>query len=399
MLSRFAVSVSLAALLILPVAAQDADPYFPPPGTAWETISPTEAGFEPARLQVAIDFAIEHETAFDWDEEGTFDARDLSLVQAMNRAREPHSSPIGLIEPRGGPTGIILRHGRIVAEWGEPFEVDMTFSVSKTFLSHVIGLAVEDGLIDDVQDRAGDYVPYLFEDPHNAPITWDQLLRQTSGWTGTLHDKPDWADRPGENGWSDLLAGPPVPGEHWEYNDVRVNLLALATLEVIRQPLPDVLRTRIMGPIGASDTWHWEGYDNSWVDIDGQQVQSVAGGGHWGGGMFISARDQARFGLLGLHRGNWDGTQLLATSWYEAALTPTTTQPYYGFMNFFLGSVHPRATHAPEGSWLYLGAGSNIIFVDPTHDMVAVVRWIDYRQQDEFLRLLMEALVMEAIEE
>ena len=105
--------------------------------------------------------------------------------------------------------------------------------------------------------------------------------------------------------WSDLAAGPPVPGEHWEYNDTRVNLLALAALEVARRPLPDILRERIMEPIGASDAWHWEGYENSYVDIDGEMIQSVAGGGHWGGGMFISARDQARFGLLGLHRGNW----------------------------------------------------------------------------------------------
>jgi len=108
--------------------------------------------------------------------------------------------------------------------------------------------------------------------------------------------------------------------------------------------------------------------------------------------MFISARDQARFGLLGLHRGNWDGEQLLAGSWYDLALTPTDQQPYYGFMNFYLGGVFPRGTNAPMGSWMYLGAGSNIIFIDPTHDLVAVVRWIDYRQMDEFLRLLMEAI-------
>ncbi len=385
-------ALALMSALALPAFAQDDAPYFPPPGDAWEVIAPADAGFDAARLQGAIDFAIEHETRFDGELGEIADARDLVLVQAINRASEPVSSPIGPIEPRGEPTGIIIRHGRIVAEWGEPFEVDMTFSVSKTFLSHTMGLAVEDGLIADVQDRAGDYVPYLFEDPHNQPITWDQLLRQTSGWSGTLHDKPDWADRPGEEAWSDLVAGPPVPGEHWEYNDVRVNLFALALLEVVRRPLPELLRTRIMDPIGASDTWHWEGYENSWVDIDGEQMQSVAGGGHWGGGMFISARDQARFGLLGLHRGNWNGEQLLSEDWYAASLTPTATQPYYGYMNFFLGHVYPRATNAPEGSWAYLGAGTNMIFIDPSHDLVAVVRWIDYRQTDEFLGLLLGAL-------
>jgi len=382
---------ALFLALAIPASAQD-EPYFPPAGDAWETIAPEDAGFNPVSLELAITFAVENETGFDWDTEGIHDPRDLVLMQAMNRGREPLNSPIGPIEPRGAPTGIILRHGRIVAEWGEPFEVDMTFSVSKTFLSHTLGVMVEDGLIADVSDRAGKYVPHLFEDPHNAPITWDQLLRQTSGWSGTLFGKPDWADRPGEEPWSDLAEGPPTPGEHWEYNDTRVNLLALAALEVARRPLPDILRERIMDPIGVSDTWHWEGYENSYVDIDGEMIQSVAGGGHWGGGMFISARDQARFGLLGLHRGHWNGEQLLAESWYTAALTPTDQQPYYGYMNFFLGNVYPRATNAPEGSWLYLGAGSNVIFVDPTHDLVAVIRWIDYRQTDEFIRLLMASI-------
>ena len=59
-----------------------------------------------------------------------------------------------------------------------------------------------------------------------------------------------------------------------------------------------------MDPINASQTWRWFGYENSWVVMDGAAVQSVSGGGHWGGGMFISARDQARFGYLTLRRGN-----------------------------------------------------------------------------------------------
>jgi hypothetical protein len=46
---------------------------------------------------------------------------------------------------------------------------------------------------------------------HNAPITWDQLLRQTSGWWGTLFDKPAWADRPArDDPTRDLVAGPPT---------------------------------------------------------------------------------------------------------------------------------------------------------------------------------------------
>ena len=74
--------------------------------------------------------------------------------------------------------------------------------------------------------------------------------------------------------------------------------MALAALNVWRRPLPQVLKENIMDPIGASSTWRWFGYENSWVVLDGSLVQSVTGGGHWGGGMYINAYDMARFGYL-----------------------------------------------------------------------------------------------------
>ena len=53
-----------------------------------------------------------------------------------------------------------------------------------------------------------------------------------------------------------------------------------------------------MTPLGASNTWRWEGYQNSFVEIDSQKMQSVSGGAHWGGGLFISSLDHALVGLL-----------------------------------------------------------------------------------------------------
>src|SRR4051794_17703101 len=93
-----------------------------------------------------------------------------------------------------------------------------------------------------------------------------------------------------------------------------------------------------MDPIGASNTWRWFGYDNAWVVIDGQPVQSVTGGGHWGGGMFINAYDMARFGYLTLRRGKWGDRQLLSETWVNMALTPTGLQSPYGFINYFLNT-------------------------------------------------------------
>ena len=102
------------------------------------------------------------------------------------------------MKARGPAGGLIARNGYIVAEWGEPGRVDVSNSVTKTFLTTVVGLAWQRGLIRDLNDCARDYMPPgvdLFEAEHNQTIKWEHLLRQTSDWQGTLWGKPDWADR------------------------------------------------------------------------------------------------------------------------------------------------------------------------------------------------------------
>jgi CubicO group peptidase (beta-lactamase class C family) len=120
------------------------------------------------------------------------------------------------------------------------------------------------------------------------------------------------------------------PGEYWEYNDVRVNRLSLALLRRFGRPLPDVFAERIMQPIGASSDWSWHGYRTSSVDVDGQMIESVSGGTHWGGGMLIHAEDQARLGLLMSRRGEWNGKQVLPEDWIIKSLRPCLLKPTYG---------------------------------------------------------------------
>jgi CubicO group peptidase (beta-lactamase class C family) len=222
------------------------------------------------------------------------------------------------------------------------------------------------------------------------------MLRQTSDWEGTLWDKPDWADRPPDSYHDDpgkwINRKRDEPGAVWKYNDVRVNALALAATLVWRKPLPQVLKTYIMDPIGASVTWRWYGYRNSWIVLDGLPVQSVSGGGHWGGGMFINAYDMARFGLLTLHRGKWNGKQLISEKWIQQSLTPTTANPGYGYMNFFLNTGKKYLPDAPASAFLHVGNGANIIYVDPEHDLVMVVRWIESNAVDGMVKKVLDAL-------
>ena len=159
-----------------------------------------------------------------------------------------------------------------------------------------------------------------------------------------------------------------------------------------KRPLPEVLKQYVMDPIDASDTWKWNGYRNSWVDVDGERMWSVSGGGHWGGGMWISARDQARFGLLSLRRGEWNGEQLLSREWVDMATTPTPIQPTYGFMNWFLNTDRALMPSVPESSFYHLGAGANKIWVDPEHDLVVVLRWVASEHFDGFAKRVLAAV-------
>jgi len=148
----------------------------------------------------------------------------------------------------------------------------------------------------------------------------------------------------------------------------------------------------VMDRIGASRTWQWHGYENAWVRVDGQHMQSVSGGGHWGGGMFISARDLARFGLLTLRRGRWGDTQVLSEAWVAQSLTPTAQRPTYGYMNWFLNTDQQLLPSAPAAAFYHAGAGANIVYVDPVHNLVVVLRWIDNRQLDDIIAAVLEAM-------
>lgn len=381
------------ALLIAAEAAGAAD-YLPQRGDAWSTHTPAREGFDGTKLQAAIAFAVAHETKLSPALDGIIDQRDQRITIPLQFAHEPFSSPIGLLTPHAPANGLIVRHGYIVAEWGDTRAVDMTHSVTKTFLSSVAGVAFDHGLIRNVNDRVLDYVHPSpdFELQHNQTITWDMMLRQTSGWVGTMWGKPWWADRPGKNPWDELAAGPPPVGQQWKYSDVRVNALALALTYLWKRPLPEVLRQYVMDPIGASDSWHWENYTNAWVTIDGKRMPVPPGGGHWGGGMFISARDLGRMGLLGLHNGRWGNKQILSEKWVGMAKTPTPQNPEYGYMNWFLNTDRKLLPAARADAVMFLGNGDNIVFIDYQHDLVAVVRWLDDSQKAEFVRLLEVAI-------
>ncbi len=359
----------------------------------WARVKPAEAGIDPEKLQTAVTFAENNEST--WPR----DLADAGSVPGLTQIEpEPLNKFLGPLKPRGGPAGLLLRGGKIAAEWGDPSRVDMTFSIAKSYLAVLCGLAVKDGLIGNIDDTISSTIDIQeFSGEHNSKITWRHLLTQTSEWTGTLFDKPDHVDHyrqvgaGSDNSRKGELRPLQEPGTYWEYNDVRVNVFSLALLHTFKKPLPDVLKERIMDPIGASDTWVWNGYENSTVMVDGQPMTSVPGGTHWGGGIQINSFDHARFGLLIANDGRWGDQQLIEASWVEQMRTPIDIFPAYGFL-WWLNTNGAHYPGAPETSFFALGAGNNLIWIDPALDIVGVIRWIDQEPTGDLIKAFTEAI-------
>ncbi|MCR9265395.1 MAG: beta-lactamase family protein [Flavobacteriaceae bacterium] len=366
-----------------PIMAQDF--FFPERNQPWKTANKNQFKYDVQHLEKAVDFAKANEYS---------ESRDLRRAILKGFEREPFHEILGPTKKRGGPAGMILKDGYVLASWGDTKRVDMTFSVTKSFLSTVAGLAEDAGLIQDTKDKVAHYVwDGTFDGEHNAKITWEHLLQQNSDWSGELWGLKDWADRPPNEGGLDDWKFRKLnePGTVMEYNDVRVNVLAYSLTNVWRKPLPMVLKERLMDKIGATTTWRWYGYDHAWTEIDGLQMKSVTGGGHSGAGLFISTEDMARFGMVFLNQGKWDQEQLISQEWIKKATQPSVPNVNYGYMWWLnqKGSRHWEGV--PEHLFYAAGFGGNFIVVDQKNGLLMVTRWLEPSKIGDFVKQVYEA--------
>ncbi len=365
------------AAQVRPIGAQ-APTYFPPRGE-WKTMPARAAGLDSAKLADAVAYALSHASTWDFEKDQV----------------RTFGPPVGpLPKARAGTNGIILRHGYIVASFGDVSANDPVYSVAKSFLSTVAALAVDRHLIKDVNDPLSAYIhDGGYDSPHNRLITWRNHLQQESEWEGSLWGKN--ADFVGVEQFGAGARRPRAiqdPGSYYEYNDVRINRFSLSLAELFGAPVPEILKNNIMDPIGASADWRWVPYDNSQVTINGRTFGSVSGGTRWGGGLWINSQDMARFGLLVLNKGNWNGRQLVSSQWFKDATTPSAHGPDYGFL-FWLNTRQKQWPSArPHRALRRSVQGSNIIWVDPEHDMVLVWHWYENRAVDGMLQRLVAAV-------
>lgn len=352
----------------------------------WMTKTPDSQGLDGEALNNAVAFAMANEYT---------GSRDLRIAILEGFRREPFHTLLGPTKKRGGPAGVVVKNGYIVAQWGDLERVDMTFSVTKSYLSTVAGLAVQNGLIKHVEDPVHKYVwDGTFDGTHNSQVTWEHLLNQSSDWSGELFGIKDWADRPPSEGGLDEWKYRKLntPGSVMEYNDVRVNVLAYSLLQVWRKPLPQVLKEHLMDPIDASSTWRWFGYQDAWVTLDGMKMKSVTGGGHSGGGVFVSTLDQARFGYLILNDGRWKNQNVLDADWIAKATASSQANESYGYM-WWLNKGPRKWSQVEDESLFYAaGFGGNFIVIDKANDLMIVTRWLEPKHIGEMVSLVRSAL-------
>ena len=343
-------------------------------------------------LEQAIAFAIAHETGWSRDTKGTWGIH-LDDPPPWNRL-------LGPVHARGPVSGTIVLAGETIASWGEPGRADLTFSVAKTYLALLAGVAHDRGLLPDVDEPVGVRVGGIgFDKGANAQVTWAHLLQQTSEWEGECFGVPEQVDRYRALAFQGVVPsgrkGDPrplrAPGTYWEYNDVRINQLSLALLHLFGRPLPEIFGEAIMAPAGASSDWRWDGYDHAWLELNGRRVQSVPGGSHWGGGVSISSVDQALIGQLLLDKGIANGRQVVSAAWMERMGAPCAIAPFYGYL---VWRNHQQRIFpgVPEDSVFAIGAGGSFTWIEPGRRMVLVVRWIDAAFADAFFSRVLRAL-------
>jgi CubicO group peptidase (beta-lactamase class C family) len=321
----------------------------------------------------------------------------------LNEAAELLARTVGTDKTR---ELVIIRHGRMIWKGDDIDKRHGVWSATKSFTSTVLGLLVADGKC-SLDTRVADVLPEL--KPHYPDVTLRHFTTMTSGYRA-VGDETTGSYKHGPSSTPFVPNPEPLftpPGSQYAYWDSAMNTLALALTKIAGEPIEQLFRRRVADPIGMRN-WDWGDY----ATVDGVIVNGGSGNGNKH--VFISAREMARFGLLFLNQGRWNGEQLIAESWVAEATqvhVPATmpwAQPeseidgrgVYGF-NWWRNGLKPDGARklpaAPEGTFWASGHNNNKCFIIPEWDMVIVRLGLDGKAKDEvwnaFLAKVAEAIL------
>ena len=278
---------------------------------------------------------------------------------------------------RAKTNGLVIYKGYVVAEFGDTTWADPTYSVAKSMMATVAGIAVRDGKIANLDEPVGRTVKDGgYDSPRNALVTWKMHLQQETEWEGKMFGKKDdFVGKRGVRRGRAQAARAEAAGH---------------LLRVQRRPHqpPRPVAAAHLQEAGARRVprrghGRHRRVEHLAVDAVPQQLRrrrrqarcaSVSGGTRWGGGVWINARDMARFGYLWLRGGKWGDRQILPPAYVKAAIAPSAHGPDYGYL-WWLNTQGKNYPGLPTNAYGARGAGSNTITISPDHDLVVVWRW------------------------
>jgi CubicO group peptidase (beta-lactamase class C family) len=258
------------------------------------------------------------------------------------------------LESKGTRAAVVIRGGRIAAEWyWEGVDTATQFpcySTTKSVASTAVGLLVDDGVV-RLEESAAKYVPEWREDAREG-VTVRHLLAMTSGIRNDGEGLRAAEDRIAYGISQPLVS---TPGSAFDYNNCGCSAISVIIRAASGREMADFLQERLYGPLGMTGLWH----------------EKPAGKTLPYSGLHITARDAARFGYLFLRRGRWGDRQIIGETWIDQACgSGSEVNPNYGFLWW----VNPRGAwkDLPRNAYSAQGAHSNNVTVLPSHDLVVV---------------------------
>lgn len=334
--------LSIAAFLLLGLLLSSVHGETAWPGADWDTATPTSQGM---------------------------DAASLDKAKAW-------------LESHNSKSGLVIRHGRIVAEWyfggADRKSQFAAYSTSKSLSSMATGIAIADGKL-ALDHTVGKYVADA-EPVTKRAITVKQLLSMTSG----VHNDPKVTQR--EDLFSFALKSAPMdfkPGEKWDYNNTGLALLSPVFRQATGKQIDQFLGERVFRPIGINEgDWKWDYRESNALPYSGCN---------------ITARAMGRIGLLVLHQGKWQDKEVVPAAWLAESIAPSQElNKSYGYL--WWNNSTKKWPNVPADAFAALGKWDNNIFIVPSLDLV-VIRQSDLapakgHQISEYLKLVCDAVTV-----
>lgn len=278
-------------------------------------------------------------------------------------------------------SAVIVKDGVIIDEYyADGYDENSLFAInsaSKSYTSALIGIAIDEGYIDSVNDPVSKYLPQILEqeDTRKHGLTLRHLLTHTSGleWYEWGGGYSNWNEFRSAENWVEYILGQTLvyePGSVFNYSTGNTHILSAILEAATGMSQEEYCRIHLFDPMGVSETAYWV-----------TDPQGIVDGGN---GLLISARDAARFGQLFLDGGSWKGQQLVPANWVEESTSVQNAGPggstgQYGYQwwvrTHTTGEYGTHATPYPNArydTYFAFGYGGQFIYVVPELDLVAV---------------------------